>query len=88
MREALDGFNKAKWKVLGEELGLREDSLEEIKNDYQQNGVRERLNQVLAHWLRKNYDEERFGCPTWQNLANAVTKSGDRALADTILAKH
>ena len=88
VREDLAGFNKKLWKDLGRELGLGEDSLGEIQADNQRDGVRECLNEVLAHWLRRNYDEERFGRPTWQSLANAVKKSGDRALADKILAKH
>ena len=88
VREALAGFNKKLWKDLGRELVLREDLLEEIEANYQRDGVRECLNAVLTHWLRRNYDEARFGCPTWQNLANAIAKSGDHALANKILAKH
>ena len=88
MREALAGFNPAWWKVLGRQLGLGEELLDEIKADYQQNGVRECLNQVLAHWLRRNYREARFGCPTWHSLANAIKKSGNPAHAAKILVEH
>ena len=86
--EALEGFKLAWWKVLGRKLGLGEDLLDEIKADCQQEGVRECLNNVLAHWLRRNYHEARFGCPTWQSLANAIERSGDRALATKIWPEH
>ena len=38
VREALDGFNKAQWKNLGRELGLKSDLLDEINADYIRNG--------------------------------------------------
>ena len=89
VREALAGFNLTLWKVLGRQLGLGEELLDEIKADYQRDGVRECLNQVLAHWLKRNYREAKFGGrPTWENLANAVKRSDDRALADKIWAEH
>ena len=88
VRKALAGFVHARWKVLGRQLGLREALLDEIKADYQQNGVQECLNKVLTHWLRRNYNVARFGGPTWQNLANAVKKSGDPALAAKIWPEH
>ena len=88
VREELAGFKLAQWKVLGRQLGLGEELLDEIQADYQRDGVRECLNTVLSHWLRRNYREAKFGCPTWQSLANAVKKSGDPALAAKIWAKH
>ena len=88
MREALAGFNQARWKELGGHLGLREQLLDEIMADYQLHGVRECLNKVLTHWLRRNYNVARFGVPTWQNLANAVKKTGDPALAAKIWPEH
>ena len=88
VREALAGFKLTQWKVLGRQLGLGEELLDEIQADYQRDGVRECLNEVLAHWLKENYHEARFGSPTWQNLANAVKKSGDTALAAKILGAH
>ena len=84
VRKALKGFNKAEWKALGEELGLGEDLLDEIKANYHAQGVRECLNEVLKAWLRWNYHETSFGCPSWQSLANAVKRSGDPALAAKI----
>ena len=84
VRETLAGFKLALWKVLGRQLGLGEELLDEIKADYQRDGVRECLNEVLAHWLRENYHKAKFGRPTWENLANAVKRSGDPAIATKI----
>ena len=79
--DALRTFNKGKWMDLGRELGVNEESLEAVRADYTQKGVNECLIEMLKHWLRRNYNEARFGPPTWDNLANAVEKSGDPALA-------
>ena len=85
---ALDEFYKAQWKVLGRELGLKSNLLEEIKaNHHQQNGVGECFNQVLKAWLKRNHNEARFGPPTWHSLADAVERSGDLALAAKLRAK-
>ena len=81
-------FNKEKWKDLGEELGLREEDLEAVRADYAHKGVKECLSEMLKHWLRRNYDEAKFGSPTLNNLANAVEKSDDPALACDIRENH
>ena len=88
VREALAGFTQAWWKVFGRQLGLREELLDDIKADYQRDGVQECLDKVLSHWLRRNYREAKFGSPTWENLANVVKKSGDTALAAKIWGAH
>ena len=84
---ALDGFSKPQWKVLGRELGLKSDLLDEINANHQRNGVGECLNQVLEAWLKQNYYVDRHGPPTWHSLANAVEQSGDPALAAKIRTK-
>ena len=88
VREALASFSNPQWKVLGRQLGLKEVLLDEIKANYQQDGVQECLDKVLTHWLKRNYLEARFGRPTWQSLANAVKRSGDPALAANIWPEH
>ena len=85
---ALRKFKKAEWKVLGRELGLDEVVLEEVAADYRQKGVRECLVEMLKHWLRMNYDESDVKPPTWSNLANAMNKTDDPALADDIREHH
>ena len=86
--KALDGFHKSQWKVLGRQLGLKSDLLDQINADYQQNGVEDCSSRVLEAWLKRNYDEASFGPPKWQSLADAVKRSGDPALGATIWAQH
>ena len=77
----------ARWKVLGLNLGLMLPYLEEIQADHG-GRVQECLQKMLLHWLRRSHDEIRFGPPTWNNLANAMEKSGNRAVAHAIRQKH
>ena len=72
MSQTLKSFNKSRWKVLGRQLGLKSNLLDEINPNYQQNGVGEGFDRVLEAWLKRNYNETRFGPPTWHSLANAV----------------
>ena len=84
VKDKLCPFNKGNWMELGRELGVKEEDLETVRADYTQKGVNECLTEMLKHWLRRNYDEAKHGSPTWDNLANAVKKSGDAALAHDI----
>ena len=88
MSQALDDFNKSRWKTLGRKLGLKSGLLQKINSDYRRDGVEECFHQVLEEWLKRNHDVDRFGPPTWYSLANAVKRSGDAALADDIHAMH
>ena len=45
------------------------------------------LNGVVQEWLRKNYDFEKVGYPSWRLLVTAVSKI-DMALALTIAKDH
>ena len=86
--QTLDSFNMTKWKVLGRQLGLKSNLLDNINANYQQNGVEECFSQVLEAWLKRNHNESRFKPPSWHSLASAVKRSGDPALAANILAQH
>ena len=81
-------FKKAKWKDLGRKLGLDEEVLDEVKADYKEEGVNECLVEMLKHWLKMNYETSDSKPPTWSNLADAVKRTGDRALANTIRAHY
>ena len=86
--QALEGFIKAQWKVLGRQLGLKSNLLDDINANHQRNGVEECFSRVLEAWLKRNHNEARFGPPSWHSLASAVKRSGDPALAANILAQH
>ena len=77
----------AKWRNIGVQLGIRDSQLEAIQGDSSLDCLR----QVLASWLRKNYNVKRFGEPTWMKLMEAVTHSaggGNPSLAMEIAKKH
>ena len=49
------------------------------------------LRKVISNWLRKNYNVQRFGEPTWKGLVEAVAASNggnNIALAQRIAADH
>ena len=88
VKDQLRRFNKENWMDLGRELGVKEEHLEEVRADYKQSGVNECLGEMLKYWLKRNYNETKFGSPTWESLANAVERSNDAALADAIREHH
>ena len=75
----------ARWKVLGLNFGLSPENLEVIENDYR--WTDDQLEAVLLQWLKRNYDLEKYGLPSWERLVDAV-KPIDHALASTIKDRH
>ena len=75
----------SRWKVLGLNLGLSPESLEVIENDYRRTD--DQLEAILLQWLKRNYDLDKYGLPSWRQLAEAV-KPIDHALASTIKDRH
>ena len=71
MEEVLD--IKSVCFALGRSLRLRNDDLEAIRKKYESDHERA-LNDVLLLWLKKEYDVESFGPPTWRMLVEAVNK--------------
>ena len=59
------------WKAIG--TGLRIDSgrLDMIKESNSRK-PKECLSEMLTCWLKKNYNVERFGEPTWQTVVKVV----------------
>ena len=81
---------KAGYYQLGIELGLPPRELEAIRRTHSQD-VAQALTQVLLIWLMQQYNVEKFGCPTWQRLREAVdSPSGgnNHALAEKIAEKQ
>ena len=49
------------------------------------------LRAVLVKWLKKGYNYQKFGSPTWRMLVEAVvdpTGGNDSALANFLIQKH
>lgn len=77
-----------KWKSIGLALRLTPDLLDTI--DTKEN-VTDCLLEVLTQWLKKTYNIERFGDPSWKLLVKAVSDpagGSNRALAEAIAQKH
>ena len=80
----------ARYYNLGIELGLPPGTLEAIQQIHS-NDIAQALTQVLLLWLRRQYDVETHGPPTWQRLREAVGSpvgGGNPALAEEIAEKH
>ncbi|CAI8020091.1 hypothetical protein GBAR_LOCUS12024, partial [Geodia barretti] len=78
-----------KWKKVGLALRLDPNFLNRI--NAKQNDVEDNLSDVLEEWLKKSYDTESFGDPSWKLLVDAVAHpvgGKDRALAMEIAAKY
>ena len=60
----------ARWKDIGLALRLDLSELDEIESDNTQSS--DCLTRVLTLWLKKAYNTERFGEPSWELLARAV----------------
>ena len=78
-----------KWKDIGLALRLKPATLNTIEGS--RINLKDRLSDVLAEWLNKAYNVQRFGQPSWQLVVRAVrdTAGGDnQALADTMAAKY
>ena len=49
------------------------------------------LTQVLTHWLKRNYNTQRYGVPSWRLLCAAAASpigGADPALAEKIASNH
>ncbi|CAI8022085.1 hypothetical protein GBAR_LOCUS12998 [Geodia barretti] len=78
-----------KWKKVGLALRLDPDLLDRIEAE--KNDVEDNLSDTLKEWLKKSYDTESFGDPSWKLLVDAVAHpvgGKDRALAMEIAAKY
>ena len=78
-----------KWKKVGLALRLDPDLLDRI--EAKKNDVEDNLSDTLKEWLKKSYDTESFGDPSWKLLVDAVAHpvgGKDRALAMEIAAKY
>ena len=79
-----------KWRNIGSALGLKPDILDSI--DKRNSGdPTPCLMSVVTEWLKKNYNVEKFGEPTWRQLVRAVDDpagGADKALARDLATRH
>jgi len=78
------------WKAIGRGFRIDSGHLDKIQTD-NHGDSRECLSGVLTCWLRKNYDVELFGEPTWRTVVKVVAHSAagnNCALALSIAGRH
>ena len=78
-----------KWKKVGLALRLDPNLLDQI--EAKKNEVEENLSDTLKEWLKKSYNTESYGDPSWKLLVDAVAHpfgGKDRALALQIAPKY
>ena len=78
MKEVLKDacFSKTDWRELGENLGLRENTLKMIFEN-QRGDVNKCFTECLSKWLSRADDVDRKGKPTFSSLADALDKMDD-----------
>ena len=92
MEEVLD--IKEMWFALGRSLRLRNDDLGTIRRKFPNESdydTEQALNDVLVLWLKKEYNVDRFGPPTWRMLVEAIDKrsgGNNHELAKQIALNH
>ena len=77
------------WRGVGKALRLHPDLLKRIMANH--SDVVICLEEALTEWLKKSYDTDRFGPPSWKLLVSAVAHpagGNDRALAEQIAKNH
>lgn len=80
----------ANWKAVGIALRLKPDSLDNIQAKCGDD-LHQCLTIMVTEWLKRNYDVNMFGEPTWQKLVEAVNSPAGGAnttLAMVIGGKH
>ena len=79
-----------KWKTIGAALRLKSDVLENI--DARCSGDPcACLSEIVTEWLKRNYNVEKFGEPTWKRLVEVVIHPAGGAnsvLARDIARRH
>ena len=88
--DAVQNLSCARWSDLCFALKLPPAEEETIAETYC-NDLKRCLRHVLVKWLRKNYNFQKYGHPSWRYLVKAVgdpSGGNDCALAETIGKNH
>ena len=87
-REVLD--LAVNWMDVGLVLGIRHTYLTEVRSTYRES-PRKCLKETLAQWLKRAYNVDRNGLPTWKKMVEVTADpiAGENpALATTLARNH
>ena len=76
----------ADWKLLSGYLGLSNSVIETIQHDNPKKPS-DCWNKALSHWIKQNYNTERFGLPSWRTLLKAIALV-NCSLFNTLAPQH
>ena len=79
-------FSEQNWLNLGLKLGLLKNTLETIEAKHRPD-INRCLVECLTLWLRRADKVDEKGVPTWDALADALSKLGDKKSAEYIRQK-
>ena len=74
-----------KWKTIGLQLGIPLHRLDEIESN--ERNLDNKLMRMISDWLKRVYDEDKWGSPSWKKLADVMDDT-DRMLAEKIRKGH
>jgi len=80
----------ARWRDVGIALRLKSYTLDSIETKWNNDPCR-CLEMMVTEWLKRNYNVEKFGEPTWRKLVEAVDSpagGANTALARDIASRH
>ncbi|XP_019857243.1 PREDICTED: uncharacterized protein LOC109585566 [Amphimedon queenslandica] len=79
-------FAEHRWVELGLKLHISQPKLDAVGADNPLN-AKARLRACLAHWLRWNYEVDKYGKPSMEKLAAAIKEMGLKHVASKILGE-
>ena len=71
----------AEWERLAGYLGLSKHDIDSIKKDHP-NDNSHCWNEALSQWIKRNYNTEKFGVPSWKTLLKAVARIDKHLFTD------
>ena len=80
---------RARWRLFATALGMAFDIIDAVRRNC--SDVDGCLQEILWHWLKRNYDTEEHGHPSWRRLCVAVADPAggeNKALAEEIATQH
>ena len=80
----LEGLSP-KWRHIGFKLGIPIEALDGIETT--ESDLNNKLMRMTSDWLKRKYDDNRWGPPTWSKLASVV-EGINRNIAQNIRGDH